>query len=1036
MLKNRSWTAPGTRWGLLLTVFVLVVAGLSGSATPSVAAPPMQGGDGPLVVIELPPEALEGPIEGAHRPADQPDTKIESALNDLIVALKTPQADIRDMLEPGNEPYWAEGLVHAQIVLDPSALPAIREAIVQAGGEVTGASYDETLIQCWLPIDAVDQIVSLPGVYKIRRPAEAILLEPALGTASTTEALAAMNATGWHANGQIGAGIRVGVIDMGFMNYADLIGTDLPLNIEARNFVDGENLLDVDGTTQHGTACAEIIYDVAPGVSLYLAKINTNLDLQDAVAWLREQNVDVISTSLAWYDRTPGDGTGEFADLVQAARDDGIVWVTAAGNERENHWGGTYVDIAPGNDANDRHAFLPNGVNCFGPEGGGCYAIPPGEVLNVYLRWDDDWARAGQDYDLYLVRLNGTTWQTVASSYESQEGDLGDTPVERITNYVTQGDTAFYGVAIDRFFATRDVNLELFTPKAPGLSERLAARSLGNLADAPAAITVAALDAYSPFRQEVYSSEGPTNGPGGTAEGGFIKPDIAAYANVSVESYGVRGFDGTSAATPHVAGAAALVLGLYPHYTPDQVQAFLQENAVDMGDPGQDTAFGYGRLYLGEHLAAPEVTSISPNSGLYTGAIHVTNLSGDYFRPGASVHLSKSNHDPIAGTNVAWVDQNTLTLDLDLTGAANGAWDVVVTNPDGKSGSLQDGFTVVATETAPRVFSISPTSSAAEVIQATVTGQDFATGGEPPTVALTQVGQAAIVATDVVVVDSSELTCQFDLTEANGGLWNLVVTNPNDDYWVLSEAYTVLSYLHLPYLVNNYPPPPDPLFAVEDTMVIEGDPLANYGQDTDMWVGLDDENCYIPPRPGLGVGRALVKFDTSTIAPGTPIPQATLYLYLGYSCDVPGIRRIVTVHRVTSFWSSGTVNWTTQPIYGEAISAVELPPRDEATNRWYAFDVTELVRGWVNRDYLNLGLEIIGPEDLDDGARLGFITSDYLGGAYAPRILFSYSTQASEAELLESTPLLQWDCLPALLFPADEPAHSSRFTSAPTCPAD
>ena len=31
---------------------------------------------------------------------------------------------------------------------------------------------------------------------------------------------------------------------------------------------------------------------------------------------------------------------------------------------------------------------------------------------------------------------------------------------------------------------------------------------------------------------------------------------------------------------------------------------------VDMGDPGQDTAFGYGRLYLGEHLAAAEMVAL------------------------------------------------------------------------------------------------------------------------------------------------------------------------------------------------------------------------------------------------------------------------------------------------------------------------------------------------------------------------------------------------------------------------------------------
>jgi hypothetical protein len=35
-------------------------------------------------------------------------------------------------------------------------------------------------------------------------------------------------------------------------------------------------------------------------------------------------------------------------------------------------------------------------------------------------------------------------------------------------------------------------------------------------------------------------------------------------------------------------------------FTPNQLQSFLEERAVDMGPVGPDTQFGYGRLFLGD----------------------------------------------------------------------------------------------------------------------------------------------------------------------------------------------------------------------------------------------------------------------------------------------------------------------------------------------------------------------------------------------------------------------------------------------------
>ena len=122
--------------------------------------------------------------------------------------------------------------------------------------------------------------------------------------------------------------------------------------------------------------------------------------------------------------------------------------------------------------------------------------------------------------------------------------------------------------------------------------------SLGDLADVPAALTVGAVGVNTPFAAESYSSEGPTNGPGGAPTGGQLKPDIAAFAGVSTASYGPRGFSGTSAATPHVAGAAALVSNRYPTFDPAAIRFHLEEMAVDQGPACADTRYGFGRLLL------------------------------------------------------------------------------------------------------------------------------------------------------------------------------------------------------------------------------------------------------------------------------------------------------------------------------------------------------------------------------------------------------------------------------------------------------
>jgi len=73
---------------------------------------------------------------------------------------------------------------------------------------------------------------------------------------------------------------------------------------------------------------------------------------------------------------------------------------------------------------------------------------------------------------------------------------------------------------------------------------------------------------------------------------------------------------GTSFASPLAAGAAALAWSIHPDLTPEQVLDLLTSTAVDLGEPGRDEVFGYGRIDVaavaaGAYAMSPEPTTLA-----------------------------------------------------------------------------------------------------------------------------------------------------------------------------------------------------------------------------------------------------------------------------------------------------------------------------------------------------------------------------------------------------------------------------------------
>jgi subtilisin family serine protease len=82
-------------------------------------------------------------------------------------------------------------------------------------------------------------------------------------------------------------------------------------------------------------------------------------------------------------------------------------------------------------------------------------------------------------------------------------------------------------------------------------------------------------------------------------DGLYLKQQIESRRTITtlINTFGdLAIFSGTSMASPHATGVAALVLSKNPGLSPDQVRLILRESSNDLGVPGWDPLFGYGRV--------------------------------------------------------------------------------------------------------------------------------------------------------------------------------------------------------------------------------------------------------------------------------------------------------------------------------------------------------------------------------------------------------------------------------------------------------
>lgn len=414
------------------------------------------------------------------------------------------------------------------------------------------------------------QLTGLEHVIRVGFPAAAQPSETLSAEALTGEGVRATGADAWHRAGQAGQGVKIGILDMGFAGYRELLGSELPEDVTVQSFVPGKAADDT--SVFHGTAVAAIVHDMAPGAELFLAYYDgTSASQGLAVEWLASQGVRIINHS-AGSEQGPMDGTGRQARRIDELAEGGVLWVNSSGNQGSQHTRVTFADA----DGDGLHEF---------PDGNEYMPVSARRAsMQITLKWDD-WGAPREDYDLLLYDAD---FKPVASSRNTQAGNRGDEPAELIWYQGAMPGGVYY-VGIQAQRQTRPAVFDLFVYAGdPAFPEP--PHSLNTPGDAAGSLTVGATS-WRDDSLPLYSSQGPTND-------GRVKPDLSAPAGVSGTAYGESGFEGTSAAAPHVSGAAALVWGRYPEWNREAVVAFLEGHAVDLGDPGPDPAFGHGRLQL------------------------------------------------------------------------------------------------------------------------------------------------------------------------------------------------------------------------------------------------------------------------------------------------------------------------------------------------------------------------------------------------------------------------------------------------------
>jgi hypothetical protein len=513
---------------------------------------------------------------------------------------------------------------------EPQFLSGMAADLTNLGMAQAQIYASQQMVQGFLPISLLPMLTTLPNFASVTP-----IYRPNVNTGSVdTQGDPVIQAQQFRASqGVDGTGQTVGVIS----NSADLFNGGLGASERTGDLIpshvkDLKDLPPGTASDDEGRAMMEIVADIAPGSNQYFYTGTVSAqDFANGITTLAANGASAIVDDLTYFDE-PMFNDGVIAQAVDTVHNQGVFFATSANNSGQVAFSTPWKSVTASVDGVAGTYLDLGNENVFQT-----FTLLPGQEFLVDVQWDNFFLEGGGQGSTVNTQINvfitdgaGTQFFEGGTSANQQNSNALNTqeamqlidfvnPLSSPAQFALEFQLA-PGSPAPTMLRWVDVASNLITGPPIGLADPGALGEGGPASfgheTAAGAVTVAAVPWYNPAATEPFSAVGgripilfDTAGNRLATPDIRQKPDVSGTDGVDTSFFvdipAATGdpdqhdrFFGTSAAAPHVAAGATLLLQKYGRTSPDQLLQYMEQTAIPVNGPPWNPRGGFGLVQI------------------------------------------------------------------------------------------------------------------------------------------------------------------------------------------------------------------------------------------------------------------------------------------------------------------------------------------------------------------------------------------------------------------------------------------------------